>query len=558
MLVKGIHLVIILLLIMPVVIPTASPATSRVGNISAFSVPHYVNETDSTPTLFLDRTHFEMGDTVSISYGMRNTTDFYIAGYNVTLYINASNFQYVVLNGTTTDQLATLAIALFQDRSPLPSGSYGLVMNVSTINRGVLQAYVSFTITQNPFAALVFSLHQVGHSGFIVNRTEVIQLNIQNIGNGSAFNISVTIQQVTNPIGEITGDIFPLNNILILKGNATLSYAFEIVPTTFGIGRLDLLTSYTTAAGDNSIGTTGLDVVVLPTIIADITAGPLIKGNSSVFDVDVVNTESVGVNLLVSLSSDKILFRQSQYEIDSIIGSETVKFNGTILSTGQVRVTLSISFIDPDGGDSAIVLRYSSTFIIAEGTILPVSSNDKVNILVPFIYGAILTIVVLVGIFTVLYLRPKWRYKVLMRLIPEKMNVELGLSNNQIIVDGSNVAWDSPTPNHRANLNNLLAAIDHLKKIGFSNITVVVDAALRYQVEDKEKFDLASRDGLIKVLPAKVSGDLFILRLSNQTGALILTNDLFREFREEFPFIDTRRVPFSFLNGKFFLHPIAN
>jgi hypothetical protein len=53
-----------------------------------------------------------------------------------------------------------------------------------------------------------------------------------------------------------------------------------------------------------------------------------------------------------------------------------------------------------------------------------------------------------------------------------------------------------------------------------------------------------------------LDGDSFILRLSAQNGSLILTNDLFKEFREEFSWIDQRRVPYSILSGELYLHPI--
>ena len=48
----------------------------------------------------------------------------------------------------------------------------------------------------------------------------------------------------------------------------------------------------------------------------------------------------------------------------------------------------------------------------------------------------------------------------------------------------------------------------------------------------------------------------FILRLSRDTGALILTNDLYKEYRDEFDWIDKKRVPYSIINGELYLHPI--
>ena len=52
------------------------------------------------------------------------------------------------------------------------------------------------------------------------------------------------------------------------------------------------------------------------------------------------------------------------------------------------------------------------------------------------------------------------------------------------------------------------------------------------------------------------AADKFILRLSRDTGALILTNDLYKEYRDEFDWIDKKRVPYSIINGELYLHPI--
>jgi len=148
--------------------------------------------------------------------------------------------------------------------------------------------------------------------------------------------------------------------------------------------------------------------------------------------------------------------------------------------------------------------------------------------------------------------------RILQKLLPTKINRRVDYPTDKILIDGSNVAWDEPSPDGKADIANLVLAVRELENAGFREIKVIVDAALRYQVKDTKKFDELAKKGVFKVLPAKVSGDLFILRLSQQTGAVILTNDLFKEFRERFKWIDSRRVPFSIIGGQFFLHPLAS
>ncbi|MEK9716204.1 MAG: hypothetical protein VW394_05535, partial [Candidatus Heimdallarchaeota archaeon] len=105
-------------------------------------------------------------------------------------------------------------------------------------------------------------------------------------------------------------------------------------------------------------------------------------------------------------------------------------------------------------------------------------------------------------------------------------------------------------------LENIKLAKKVMSKNKFEDIIIVVDAALRYQIQDRKQLDKEANEGFIKVLPAKVDADKFILRLSRDTGALILTNDLYKEYRDEFDWIDKKRVPYSIINGELYLHPI--
>jgi hypothetical protein len=136
------------------------------------------------------------------------------------------------------------------------------------------------------------------------------------------------------------------------------------------------------------------------------------------------------------------------------------------------------------------------------------------------------------------------------------MDPDLEFENNKVVVDGSNIAWEELSDSGKPKIENVIMAIETLEQYGFKDITVVADAALRYQIEDPHNLDERVKEGIIKVLPAKVDGDSFILRLSRSSGALILTNDLFKEYREEYRFIDQRRIPYSIINGTFYLHPL--
>ena len=85
------------------------------------------------------------------------------------------------------------------------------------------------------------------------------------------------------------------------------------------------------------------------------------------------------------------------------------------------------------------------------------------------------------------------------------------------------------------------------------------DASAESNIEKAEtpkEFDLLSKKGIIKVMPAKVKADGFILQLSESENLMILSNDLFKEFRIKHDWVDSKRIPYSILHGNFYLHPL--
>ena len=83
----------------------------------------------------------------------------------------------------------------------------------------------------------------------------------------------------------------------------------------------------------------------------------------------------------------------------------------------------------------------------------------------------------------------------------------------------------------------------------------MADASLRHCIDDERTLRKLSKDGVVKLLAARIEADQVILRLSEETGAMIVSNDLFREWRPKIEWIDERRIPFSIIQNKVLLHP---
>lgn len=100
------------------------------------------------------------------------------------------------------------------------------------------------------------------------------------------------------------------------------------------------------------------------------------------------------------------------------------------------------------------------------------------------------------------------------------------------LVDGSNVAHSSE--GEKARLRNIEVVCRELVDEGIDPI-VVADAALRHQIDERERYEQMIEDGKIKQAPAGTDADYFILAFARELDASIVSNDRFRDRADAFP-----------------------
>jgi hypothetical protein len=101
-----------------------------------------------------------------------------------------------------------------------------------------------------------------------------------------------------------------------------------------------------------------------------------------------------------------------------------------------------------------------------------------------------------------------------------------------VLVDGSNVAHSSE--GERARLANITAVCDKLREEGYEPL-VLVDAALRHQIDDRGAYERMVDAGEIKQAPAGTDADYFILSFARELDAAIVSNDRYRDRQKAFP-----------------------
>lgn len=101
-----------------------------------------------------------------------------------------------------------------------------------------------------------------------------------------------------------------------------------------------------------------------------------------------------------------------------------------------------------------------------------------------------------------------------------------------VIIDGSNVAHS--TEGDSARLDNIRIVSAKLVEEGYEPV-VVVDAALRHQIDDKAGYEVMVEDGRIRQAPAGTDADYFILSFARELNASVVSNDRFKDRLEAFP-----------------------
>ena len=109
----------------------------------------------------------------------------------------------------------------------------------------------------------------------------------------------------------------------------------------------------------------------------------------------------------------------------------------------------------------------------------------------------------------------------------------------RVVVDGSNLATEGRTIPSLIQLDDAVRAF--LEEYAHADAIVVVDASFEHRVaaSERTRFKEAEIAGEIVTPPAGAvgRGDAFILKIAQRIGAVVLSNDSFQEFHEQYPWL---------------------
>ena len=122
-----------------------------------------------------------------------------------------------------------------------------------------------------------------------------------------------------------------------------------------------------------------------------------------------------------------------------------------------------------------------------------------------------------------------------------------------VIIDGANVAYEERSAGGKPKLSNLLKVKRELEERGFEAV-VIVDASLKYDIDDQAQLEILIKQQQVRQVPAGTDADYFIIQFADQLDALVVTNDRYKDYAGQYPWIAERRLPYMIVKGEVVLY----
>ncbi len=124
---------------------------------------------------------------------------------------------------------------------------------------------------------------------------------------------------------------------------------------------------------------------------------------------------------------------------------------------------------------------------------------------------------------------------------------------NVVVIDGANVAYEERSAGGKPKLSNLLKVRGEIEERGFEAV-IIVDASLKYDIDDSEQLEKLIQSQQVRQVPAGTDADYFIIQFAHELDAVIVTNDRYKDYAAQYPWIPERRLPYMIVKGEVVLY----
>ncbi|MCG3258213.1 MAG: hypothetical protein H7644_00550 [Candidatus Heimdallarchaeota archaeon] len=474
--------------------------------------------------------------------------------YNITNTLDEKIFEETVWTNTTAEFNRTIPWQTFNGQD---EGNYTIaaVANSTTTTSYNITTYFTLIVLEFGQVRMFFPLNP---AFLIRNQDNQVTCIITNVGGTTVTNVSVTNEITkTGTIGSITRS-YSINNLEIAEG-AVHNDTIGFFPDTYLYQKHSFTIIYRTIDDPETQRvylSDPIEIIVMPDIVVESFLLPtnVTMGEKYIITTEIINNEEESLIIVPNVLCDQINFDDADGTAILIPeGSNIVSISGNPLVDGVYSLNFGLELEWTTVSET----KWYSILLLTQYQIIDIIPlENPPMILQPKIFFAFVFSSLFVGLVyfsrdIILGIARRTR-TTSSRIFPE-----VSYLLETVILDGSNIAWEEKNNSNKPQINNIESMINRLSRANFKKIITVADAALRYQIDEQKRLDRLVREGAMKMLPARVDGDKFILRIAEEENAMIVSNDMFKEFRESTPWIDERRIPYTILDGEVYLHPTS-
>jgi hypothetical protein len=506
-------------------------------------------------------------NTTEITRGVDDLILHFLFSYENGSFISDANIYYNITNPSYNlifeRNLTVSESTLFNDTviwstfNSQPEGNYTLTAVANSTTTDIYTAHSSFNLTvlETGRVRMYFPINPSILSRNINNNVRVF---IVNIGGSTVTNVSIINIEKTGTVGSV--DTYIGFGELVIGEGEIVERIITFNPETYLYKKYSFTFSYRTIdePGTQIIGSSDPLEIIIPPYIQVST--PTVPTNTTVGDVfiityEVTNNEGETLYILPSVRCNEIEFEEDLFttSVRIVPGHHELEIEGTPVQDATTTVLFSVDLEWTTIGEN----KWYSLLVPTVIQTIRIYPKEAISgwLNPAFIYSMI---------FVVMFAGIAYFSRDMIKGLTKRVRQpstrhfpEVNYILDTVILDGSNIAWEEKSMSDKPKISNIESMINRLSQANFKKIVTVADAALRYQIDNQRRLDKLVKDGAVKMLPARVDGDKFILRLAEEENAMIVSNDMFKEFREISPWIDQRRIPYTILDGEVYLHPTA-
>jgi hypothetical protein len=130
-------------------------------------------------------------------------------------------------------------------------------------------------------------------------------------------------------------------------------------------------------------------------------------------------------------------------------------------------------------------------------------------------------------------------------------------NKNGIVIDLNNVLLQDKDPEGRAKIQNIKPLEIKLKSLGYQTVINISGPGLRRKIDSEEGYEKLISEGIIHQAPANSDTDWYILEFAKTNGYDIISNDCFKQYRDEFgkSWIEEHRKALMLIKGQLIIQP---